>query len=58
MEILTLAFFFGGFFGQLAVIAIRLRALLMFTGRLLSCIDPLVGGGAVAQIVSSLRADM
>ncbi|KAL3688621.1 hypothetical protein R1sor_014930 [Riccia sorocarpa] len=57
MELLTVAFFFGGFFGQLAVIVVRLRALLIFTGQLLSCIDPLVGGGAIAQIMESLRAD-
>ncbi|KAL2630685.1 hypothetical protein R1flu_015371 [Riccia fluitans] len=38
-------------------VASTLRALLMFTGQLLSCIDPLVGAGAVSQILDSLRAD-
>lgn len=39
MEVATLVFFLGGFFGQLSILVIRLRAILMLTTRLLSCIQ-------------------
>lgn len=39
MEVMTLVFFAGGFFGQLSIVVIRLRAILKFTSQLLTCVN-------------------
>jgi hypothetical protein len=39
MEIVTVFWFLGGFFGQLSVLVIRLRAILVLTQSLLSYIQ-------------------
>ena len=38
MDVMTLVFFAGGFFGQLSIVVIRLRAILKFTSQLLTCV--------------------
>lgn len=38
MEVMTLVFFAGGFFGQLSIVVIRLRAILKFASQLLTCV--------------------
>jgi len=38
MEVMTLVFFAGGFFGQLSIVVIRLRAILKFASQLLLCV--------------------
>lgn len=44
MEVMTLVWFAGGFFGQLSIVIIRLRAILMLATQLLSCVQLPPGG--------------
>lgn len=63
MEVMTLVWFAGGFFGQLSIVIIRLRAILMLATQLLSCVQLPPGGESCWPsdsliTVNSLNADM
>jgi hypothetical protein len=63
MEVMTLVWFAGGFFGQLSIVIIRLRAILMLATQLLSCVQLPPGGESCWSsdsliTVNSLNVDM
>lgn len=63
MEVMTLVWFAGGFFGQLSIVIIRLRAILMLATQLLSCVQLPPGGESCWPsdsliTVNSLNVDM
>lgn len=53
---LTLVTFLGGFFGQLSIVVVRFRAILMFTQRLFACFN--LPDPQVALLAQGTRGDI